>query len=1077
MINVFYGRENINKEGFIYRAIANKGNEALVIVPDQYTLEAEKQALKYLNSSALIKIEISTFSRIGRNLLKEVGGDIKTFVDKNGRYILLRHIIKQIDDLEAFGAISAKDSFSQMVSDFISQMKQYNVSEEDLRLMEEATDDQITKRKLKDIRKIFQRYREALGDRYTDSEDLIDLYGRAVGESKFLEGKDVWIFGFDSFSPKLMSFIEALSRKSDINVVLTWGGKPAAATGLFAPAVRVLQQLTELGRVKTCAIGEEYEYPGSPSGIETIEKRIFSTAIFQKEKSAEGVSIVKSANIYNEIEGAAAFLLHLIRDKGYRYRDVCIICNDEEVRIPAIKRIFKEYGMDVFVDERMKIINSPLITYILSLSAAVAGGLSGNFIIKAMKSGRCGLEREQWEELEDYAIRFNIRGTMWKKPFSLGEALTFDKVDLKELNRYREILIEPFVRLEALVSKAKKEQWTYEKLAKEYYLFISALPLKVIEEERQIWQAFVDVIDQIVRMLGDERADFSDFLTMVKTGLEDITIGELPPTVDDVILGNMQRTRTPRVKAVLIIGANEGLLPMEDTGKKLFTDEEISALTGIKQIGNLDIFMRQEEKLGIYRNLSKAMEALRISYSIGDGDGEALLPSEIVEDIKSMFDCNIEEEDAISIGDTERIIGGVASTINLLSSELILAKDNPKYRPAPEWRAVSSWYEENEKELLDKVRDGVNYSNQRAALDREIFHKLYDTETGLTMTPYKLEAMNQCPFKYFFQHGLQPRERRIYSVDSRALGDMYHLVMEEFSKRMDKDGLGEMPKTSATGSLTADISNETGFNEADIKSVVDEIINEKAKDYQEALFTKDGMESYKLRRIRMLSYEACKALWEYRRGCDIVKTDYEIAFGRNSRYLKPIEVNASGQKIIIQGKIDRVDHLSDGSVSVIDYKTGGGVAFDENLLRAGYSMQLFIYLMAADGNLENSAGAFYMKLIDRKISLKSRERATEKVGAARMKSFLLDGKAKESAKKVISEALLSSRDSFSADEDFLELQRTVADTVEKICTNLIRGDISPYPMKIKENIPCTYCSGKDTCRFDVGLPGCKYNYK
>ena len=222
MLNIFYGRESIDKEKFIFD---NLQERALIMVPEQYTLEAERQAFRHLGVSALMDVEVVSASSLGSNVLRECGGGRRNFINKYGRHMLLyKSAAQERENLQVFRGMEEKNSFLDAVNNFISEMKQYDCCASDLKAMAESFgEDSYTCRKLMDIYRIFSDYERQIEGKYTDSEDYIDLFLQKMDESQLVKGNHIWVYGFDSVAPKTMALLGKLMTTAEqVNLVLTW---------------------------------------------------------------------------------------------------------------------------------------------------------------------------------------------------------------------------------------------------------------------------------------------------------------------------------------------------------------------------------------------------------------------------------------------------------------------------------------------------------------------------------------------------------------------------------------------------------------------------------------------------------------------------------------------------------------------------------------------------------------------------------------------------------------------------------------------------------------------------------------
>jgi len=358
----------------------------------------------------------------------------------------------------------AKSSFIELTNNFISEMKQYGATPETLtEIMGEVREGSLLYRKLADLRLIFSRYQEEISGVYTDSEDMIDLYVDRIGEAPLIRGNAVWVYGFDSFAPKALKVLTAIMAAADqVNVVLTYD-KMCRDEDLFEITGAVIRSLEKGAEEAGCGLGEEADISGMPGdfswrnknkAISFLEHELF-TMDPQKAETADGITLVEAANMYNEAETAAAYILHLLRDKGYRQRDIVVICNDQNTRGSIISRVFDEYGLPLFKDKKRKILNSTIAVYLVSMLMTVEKRYRSSDVFKTLKTGLAGLSGEEVENLENYSLRYRIRGTMWQKPFVLGEA-DYGVEGLEELERIRISAMELFGGLENIYIKGNR---------------------------------------------------------------------------------------------------------------------------------------------------------------------------------------------------------------------------------------------------------------------------------------------------------------------------------------------------------------------------------------------------------------------------------------------------------------------------------------------------------------------------------------------------------------------------------------------------------------------------------------------
>ncbi len=738
------------------------------MVPDQFTLEAERELFAHSGAKALMDVEVISMSRLGYRLLEELGGSKRTFIDKYGRHMILAGIASRKQDrLEVFKGMEDKNSFIELVNNFISEMKQFNCGAAELaEIAGSVPEGSYTRRKLEDLHLLFCEYEEAIRGKYTDSEDYIDLFLGKIGKSELIAGNHIWIYGFDSFAPKAMSVIgEMLEYAAEVNLVITYDENCDAQSGqgaqgsrgaqgktrdaeLFALAGVVIRNFEKLAEsrgvaVKKQAIPKEYRAERAEK-IRFIERELYALPARKYDGGdADSLSLVAAANLYNEAESAACYVLSLVRDFGYRYSDIKVICNDQETRGPILRRVFKEYGIDLISDASKDIMQSGIVQYIMALMDLVIERCRTDIVIKMLKSGFGDVTNDGITDLENYAIKYKIRGSMWKKPFLRGES-EYGAEGMERLNLLREKAL-AFLPELAAVFKAEScgefigcfYEFLYEKVK---------LPEKIeeliareeaqgrpdlAEETAQIWDKVIGIFDQMAEIMGGQKFRAAAFRSLFEVGISQVKIGILPPTQDGLMMGTMQRSRTGRMRALVVVGANEGILPSEKQAPGLFASDERKLFKdkGI-EICKVDDVRVLEERMGIYRNLSRPSERLWISYSMSDADGGPSRPSGVFAKLARQFGNTPVARDALNReSDAELAVAGPAGLRHLTEALQTACEGKPL---APHWQATLDWYKKNNPQALVPIRKGLSFTNKQEDLGREIAAALYMPELPKT---------------------------------------------------------------------------------------------------------------------------------------------------------------------------------------------------------------------------------------------------------------------------------------------------------------------------------------------------------
>lgn len=1098
MLHIYHGRENINKDNFIFDQIKGK---TLLLVPDQFTLQAERDAFFYLQAKGLMDIEVVSISRLGLKVLNEVGGERTTLIDKYGRHMLLTKILtEKNEELGVYRGLERKQSFIEMVNNFISELKQYGATPQELgQIADRLGDNTYLKKKLDDIEKIYQSYEEHIKGKYLDTEDYVSLYADKIEKSKMVRGASIWIYGFDSFTPKNIEVIGQLIRTApEVNLVLTYGedSRDSEIFGLTGSIMNRFGRLSEEGGIpwEKTQIPDTYKFTDKVPAIRALEQEIYAIPV-NACKEASGVTLLRAANFYSEAESAAAEVLSLVRDQGMAYKDIILICNDLDNRGSIIKRVFSQYGMDLFLDKKRSILHNPASVFLLSLLSISASGYRTEDVFRLLKTGLTAMEWGRIEELELYARKYRIRGTLWKKPFVRGIS-EYTPQELEAINRSRRQVVE---LVERFMEEFKKGKTVREKvlILYQYLSETCKLPqrLKAMIQEQeekefldaagetaQVWNLIMDVLDQFVEIVGDETILAESFGDILKAGLESIEVGLLPPGADGLILGTMQRTRSSHVKAMLVLGANEGILPASAPSDSILSEDEKRFLAEQDiEICKVDEIRLQEEKLAIYKNLSRPTEKLWVSYSASDSEGKEIKPSSIFNKLRTIYPSLEIEQDIADRDDSLELVQAPKAAMEHMAAALRQAINGEAFDPG--WKAAMEWYKE--KNVLNKLEEGLFFTNKQRELSRNFVEELYKRfdQEEMTVSPSRLEQYSRCPFAHFIGYGLRPDEQRIYEVGGREIGDLYHTCLMEMSRWLTADGVPVNDPESPWMTVSKDACQDK----------IEEILKGEADRYREGLLASGKEETYRTERLKEICNEMSWILIDHVRRGSIRSIAFEETFGKG-RTLEPVKVETDQGAVCIEGKIDRVDVLEDGRVKIIDYKTGQE-KFNIQEARKGFRLQLMLYLKAAQEEKREPAGVFYFLISEPSVSADSirPEELGSKVKEETKKACRMDGIMVDDpsvigsivgelsgysdiapVKETKNGITGTGQDKLLDEEAFHLLQEEVDAKVEEICGRLLSGDIQIKPKKSGMLSACTYCQYKGICQFDLAFEGCKY---
>lgn len=1097
MVNIYYGRESCEKNRFMSEHIEGK---TTVIVPDQATLEYEKDVFEYTGTSGFMDLEILGFSRLFDRVLDECGKDGRTLIDKYGRHMLLTGILdRKKDRLTVYKNLEKTPGFIDMVNNFLAQIRQNNVSAEMFGMIAESVEeDSLLKRKLADLSVIYTEYENVLSDKYIDSENYIDSVVSKMSECRYLKDRTIWIAGFDTFTEKNYDVIRRLMVICpQVNFLLTYDEKcpdedlfvlTGAAAGKISAAAQEEGIQVEFEKIS----GYERE---KTAALSHLEKQLFSMPYVSSD-DCSGITVVNAGSKYAEAESAAAYITGLVRDKGLKYREIALVCNSLETDMPVISRVFSRYGIPVFMDMKRDISKSSIVTFVMSLLGIVTDGYDSRHIFSMLKTGLAGFTDEETENLENYAIRFRIRGGMWKKEFTRGTD-EYEEGGFEAIENTRKRLADMLAGFEQEFKKSRK---TADRVTAVYRFLTDELDIigKVREETdrlssdgymqeaahtAQVWNILAGLLSQIYELAGQEECSAAEFGKLLYAGISQAQTGIIPQAADGVSAGTCQRSRLRNIKALVVMSADEGTLPMNTSSEDLLSNDELEFLEEMDiHLLKLDSIRQREESLGIYRTFSAPSEYLWIGTSAVGTSGDGIKPSPVIATLRGIFPGLKLTPDIFNSGSPMDLVAGPESTMEHLACAL---REGREGKPVDDvMRQVAGWAAGSSEYGLDEIEKGLFHSGRIEKAEKEKVISLYSRgRETVKLSPSGLEKYGRCPFAFFVNYALSPKEKRIYEMAGREIGEVYHQILMEMSKVLTVEGIP----------LTDEKSPWMRISEEEFGKLMDEITAAETEGYSEGLLNFSGEEKYRSARLA----EAVKNIgWilvlQVRAG-KIKEAAFEEGFGRG-RKLPPLEIETESGKVLVEGIIDRIDILPDDSIKIIDYKTGKE-SFSTKEAKAGWKLQLMIYLEAGlkyGGADRKPAGVFYFNISEPDIESESRGDAGD---AYNMKDFRLSGAVINNPDTVSYIAgdfegrsevacLRNGKDgivgttseSLFEPEEFQQFMEEVEEKVKQLCSDILEGEIAPAPKKKNGMSSCTYCGYKGICRFDAVFPGCSYEW-
>lgn len=983
--------------------------------------------------------------------------------------------------------LNKSDENVDIIGTSIKELKKHNITTDMLKEVIKNTKNEYLKLKLEDIYMLYNKYEENIANKYIDEEDSLTLLAKNLENTEMFKDTIIYIDEFVGFTAQEYEIIRRLLKcAKQVNITVCTDNLKQSinkGTDIFATNKETLKRLQNIAKEEKVNIEEAVKLDLSrrykTNELLHLESNLYNINYRKYEKQPENIKLFLANNQFSEIENVAKTIINLVRDENYRYNDIAVITKNIDTYSNIIKAIMSKYEIPVYIDEKKELSKNILIKYILSVIEIFSKNWSYEAVFNYLKTGLTKIPIEDIFLLENYCIKYGIRSNKWyKEDWKIADT----DEELKKLNDLRKQIVEPLLKFKEKLSTKK----TVAEISNALYEFliqneVDELLIKKIEELESIgqldlassyktsWNTLIEVFDEIILVLKDDKISFDEYAKTLKIGLQNSGLGGIPATCDQVIIGDVDRSRTHKVKACLIIGLNDGVFPsinkdegfLNDKDREYLKENGMELAKGTKEL----LF---EDNFNIYKALLVAEERLYLSYASSEMTGKSLRPSMLISKIKKIFPKLTQDSDIIN---KEVVI----TTKQAVFEELLvnIRKYQDKEKIDKIWFDIYNIYSKDDeyKEKLETAIKGLNYTNKPEKILKENIDKLYGDTLNTSIS--RLEQYKRCAFSFYLKYGLELSNKSMFKIESLDTGTFMHDVIDEFFDQV----------------LQREIKLKEMTDE-EIEKIVTNIINEKLVLDRNYIFTSTNKFKLLTMRLKKVILRSMKYIVQ-----TIIDSEFdifgnEVEFNKNKKY-KPIEIDLdNGKKVELTGKIDRIDlaKTRDGKyVRIIDYKSSIK-NIDLNEFIAGLQIQLLTYLDAVT-KIEDviPAGILYFNLLD-PIIKSDKNMTDEEIEQEIKKQFkmqgliladvnvvrMMDKKLEKGASNIVpayidsSENLSKGKSSAVTKEEFNNLQKYTKKLIKQIAQEILTGniDIKPSYNPKKKKTPCEYCEYKSICNFD-----------
>lgn len=1098
------GKSHYLFEKIIAESMQDPKRQFLVIVPEQFTMQTQKDLVMMHPGRGIMNIDVLSFERLAHRVFDEVGQEHRKILEDTGKNLVLRRLAEEKkDELTLLGGNMKKLGYISEVKSLISEFTQYQVTSEQLvQMMERNQGNPQLYFKLKDMKVLYDSFRSYLEGTYLTAEELLGALERTVEQSRTVRGSVLVLDGYTGFTPVQLSLLKKLLvLASEVYVTLTLDEREdpfskGAQYQLFYLTKKTIRGLlTCAGEVnvpvKKLVVRKDPEksrFREAPA-LGFLETGIFRHGKTVWEEETGEIRLYAASTPRAEAEAVGREIQRLVRDENCRYRDLAVVTGDLEVYGPLMEQVFSKLGIPGFMDRKKDVLKNPFVEFLRALLAAVQEDLAYEPMFRMLRSGMTAVTREETDRLENYVIAKGIRGFSgwnreWKRPLR-----DMDEEALEELNGLRKKAV---CGLKELRKELKAKGADAKRMTRAVYEYLVSLriqqQLKEYEEwfERegdharareyaQIYGMVMELFDKMVMLLGDCQMSFPEYQELLDAGLSEMKVGLIPAGTDQVVVGDMERSRLKDIRVLFFIGVNEGSVPRDKGRGGILSEMDREILS--EQEVELAPTARQEayiQKFYMYLNLTKPSHRLYLSFSMTDADGNGLRLSWLITKVRQLFPgLTVHTEQELTIRD--RLVTPEGSV-----GELAEALEAVRLQKADRFQeTLIQWYADQEEwqERLSALLTAVCYSSQERGITKAAARALYGTLLQGSVT--RLEQFAACAYSHFLQYGLGLRERETYGLEAVDLGNVFHGALKYFSDRIEESEYDwfHVPEEA----------RDTWMEEA---------LERAFTDYGDRVLSDRAQDAYVLERVRRIGKRTAWAILRQLQKGAFAPEETEVSF-RNLERLSSVSMVLSGEdRMRLEGRIDRIDVCrQDGKtyVRVIDYKSGN-TRFDLTSIYYGLQLQLVVYLNAAmeklaaeKGQKVHPAGMFYYHIEDPLLEYEESEAPEQRL----LKELAWNGLANGDREVVslmdremgsVSEILplrlkkdgdYAAGSSVAEEEEFLRLSRHVQKKLMEYGERILSGDIRMEPYELGEEDACRFCRFHSVCGFDRKVDGCR----
>lgn len=1050
------------------------GRRLILYVPEQMTLQAERDLITGLNLPGLLEMRVLSPRKLRQQVRERMGTGVKQSLNEMGRAMAVHRVMTEKEkELKYYRNVTDLPGAVKRVGSALDELRESEITPEELAEYAQNAGTGAERAKLGDLQAIWRGYQELITEQFDEEKTVWTDTVTRLKDSGLWDGADLAVYGFDTVRPDLRELLAGIcGQVESAAVFLTMDEESAPDGRIFSQqresVARLEAALAEAG-FATEKIRPRGEREDCAEPLKWLDRNLFALnpAPWEQE-TGDTITLYAGSTPWDETEQIAAELR--------RWHEEGIAWNSMAIALPAgaadegmLRAGLKINGIPCVWQEKDHAADHPVCRMLLSALACLSDGYRTSRVITIARSGYCTLTEAEGLAVEDYARAHGIEDWRWKRPFTAGQ-------NAEEAEIIRQKLLAPVETLHAKLRKSRsaaasveafvqflETEQVWNRLQEEEEILLQHEMYREAVINRQIWKLLMDLLEQLWTLLGSRRAEIRDLAHMLESALTTADLAALPEQENGVIIGEVGHLLAGRIEALILPRAQDGLLTTAESG--WLTDPErrkMEEATG-KTIGISRETGCLIRKYDFYRTLTLPLKKLMVSWSLRAEDGGALQPDGLIAQLKDLFP-GVKPKGGLQ--GTERqpepatphaALDGAGTLIQDMKSGE--AADVPAaWKTALVRLLHSERYGETARQILTEVLP----AEETRKLEEETARRLFMTDR---LSVSRLEQFASCPYRHFIDYGLRPVRQETFEFENNDAGTFFHSALEQYINRAGVDAKWpNLAPEQVDGYMDAICAELTGEWEAG--PLRDDAVGE---------WTGEGY----LRRI----HRAAQVLTRFAANSDFRTIATEQAFGE-AEGLPPIMLTLSdGSKAAIRGKIDRIDTWENGEgvwLRIVDNKSSEK-KLDPERMATGEQLQLMIYLKAAADSMPDArlAGAMYFPVTDQEVdtAVDDPERIeSDRLSAVRMKGLVtaredvlnaMDRDIKPySVDKVFNkDGSVSKSAPWAMEEETLRgLTEAAVEKAGELCERMRGGEIEASPGEDSIGSVCRYCEYRAICR-------------